>query len=155
MKNKILYIIPVAIVAVVLSQINSEMILLKPMATINLGTLLMAFPVVLALTERFNEIFVVSKDQDATKEKNIFKTSVASFCVGLLLAVAGFRILETFMEIPFEAHFIQKGIFIFIDTVLTAVVIAGGTDGWHQLVGLLQDVTKAKRGEFKPEKLED
>lgn len=153
MKGKLIYLIPVAIAALILSKINSEMILLKPVEEINLGTLLMTFPVILALTERFNEIFVVSKSN--TKEDNIFKTSIASFCVGIVLAIAGFRILETFMETPLEVHSLQKGIFKFIDTVLTAVVIAGGTDGWHQLVGILQDITKNKREEFKQVKIED
>lgn len=149
MKSKLLYLIPVVIAAIVFTQINSDMISLKLIEEINLATLLMSFPVILALTERFNELFIVSKN--TTKESNISNTSMASFCVGIVLAIAGFRILETFMEIPLEADVIQKSIFTFIDTVLTAALIAGGTDGWHQIVGLLQDVTKSKREAFKVE----
>ena len=153
MKSKYLYLIPVAVAAIVIHRINSEIILLKPIEDISLGTLLMMFPIILALTERFNEIFVVAKKE--TKENTIFKTSITSFCIGIVLAIAGFRVLETFMEIPETAHIVQKTIFTFTDTVLTAVVIAGGTDGWHQLVGLLQDVTKNKRTEFKQLKEEE
>jgi len=153
MKSKLIYLLPIAIAGIILTQINSEIISLKQIEDIHLGTLFMSFPVILALTERFNEIFIVSKA--TSKESNISNTSIASFCVGIVLAIAGFRILETFMEIPSEAYAVQESIFTFIDCVLTASVIAGGTDGWHQIVGLLQDITKSKREEFKPELKEE
>ena len=147
MKTKLAYLIPIAITAVVLFNIDLELIHLKSISDIELSTLFMSFPVILALTERFNEVFIVSKS--ATKEGNIHKTTMASFSVGIVLAIAGFRILETFMEVPSEAFTIQAIVFKFVDTVLTAVVIAGGTDGWHQIIGLIQDITKSKREEAK------
>lgn len=147
MKAKLIFLLPIAVAALVLAKIDTVLIALKPITEVNLGTLFMSFPIILALTERFNEIFIVTKDE--TKENLIKKTSLASFCVGIVLAIAGFRILETFMVIPVQAHTAQVTIFTFIDTVLTAAVIAGGTDGWHQLVGLLQDITKVKREEVK------
>lgn len=147
MKTKLTYLIPIAITAIVLSNIDLELIHLKSISEIELSTLFMSFPVILALTERFNEVFIVSKT--ATKEGNIHKTTMASFSVGIVLAIAGFRILETFMEVPSEAFTIQAIVFKFVDTILTAVVIAGGTDGWHQIIGLIQDITKSKREEAK------
>ncbi|CAM1368082.1 membrane hypothetical protein [Tenacibaculum sediminilitoris] len=147
MKTKIIYILPIIVAIGVLSRVDLVLISLKPIESVKLGTLFMSFPIVLALTERFNEIFIVEKN--AIKEKNIKRTSFASFCVGIVLAIAGFRILETFMEIPETAERLQKEIFTFIDIILTAAIIAGGTDGWHQLVALLQDITKAKREEIK------
>ncbi|TCP24043.1 hypothetical protein EV195_107209 [Tenacibaculum skagerrakense] len=152
MKTKLAYLIPIAITAVVLFNIDLELIHLKSISDIELSTLFMSFPVILALTERFNEVFIVSKT--ATKEGNIHKTTLASFSVGIVLAIAGFRILETFMEVPSEAFTIQAIVFKFVDTVLTAVVIAGGTDGWHQIIGLIQDITKSKREEAKSTKTE-
>lgn len=147
MKTKLAYLIPIAITGVVLFNIDLELIRLKSISEIELSTLFMSFPVILALTERFNEVFIVSKT--ASKEGNIHKTTMASFSVGIVLAIAGFRILETFMEVPSEAFTIQAIVFKFVDTVLTAVVIAGGTDGWHQIIGLIQDITKSKREEAK------
>lgn len=147
MKTKLAYLIPIAITVVVLFNIDLELIHLKSISEIELSTLFMSFPVILALTERFNEVFIVSKT--ASKEGNIHKTTMASFSVGIVLAIAGFRILETFMEVPSEAFTIQAIAFKFVDTVLTAVVIAGGTDGWHQIIGLIQDITKSKREEAK------
>lgn len=147
MKTKLTYLIPIAITAIVLYNIDLELIHLKSISEIELSTLFMSFPVILALTERFNEVFIVSKT--ATKEGNIHKTTMASFSVGIVLAIAGFRILETFMEVPSEAFTIQAIVFKFVDTILTAVVIAGGTDGWHQIIGLIQDITKSKREEAK------
>ena len=147
MKTKLAYLIPIAITVVVLFNIDLELIHLKSISEIELSTLFMSFPVILALTERFNEVFIVSKT--ASKEGNIHKTTMASFSVGIVLAIAGFRILETFMEVPSEAFTIQAIVFKFVDTVLTAVVIAGGTDGWHQIIGLIQDITKSKREEAK------
>ncbi|MFY7672187.1 hypothetical protein ACOSP6_13970 [Tenacibaculum sp. MEBiC06402] len=152
MKTKLTYLIPIAITAIVLYNIDLELIHLKSISEIELSTLFMSFPVILALTERFNEIFIVSKT--ATKEGNIQKTTMASFSVGIVLAIAGFRILETFMEVPSEAFTIQAIVFKFVDTILTAVVIAGGTDGWHQIIGLIQDITKSKREEAKSTKTE-
>lgn len=32
---------------------------------------------------------------------------------------------------------------------ITLYIIAGGTDGWHQLIGLISDITKVKRKEIK------
>ena len=152
MKTKLAYLIPIAITVVVLFNIDLELIRLKSISEIELSTLFMSFPVILALTERFNEVFIVSKT--ASKEGNIHKTTMASFSVGIVLAIAGFRILETFMEVPSEAFTIQAIVFKFVDTVLTAVVIAGGTDGWHQIIGLIQDITKSKREEAKSTKTE-
>ena len=152
MKTKLAYLIPIAITGVVLFNIDLELIHLKSISEIELSTLFMSFPVILALTERFNEVFIVSKT--ASKEGNIHKTTMASFSVGIVLAIAGFRILETFMEVPSEAFTIQAIVFKFVDTVLTAVVIAGGTDGWHQIIGLIQDITKSKREEAKSTKEE-
>ncbi|CAL2086633.1 hypothetical protein [Tenacibaculum sp. 190524A05c] len=150
MKTKLAYLIPIAITAIILFKIDLELINLKPIKDIELSTLFMSFPIILALTERFNEIFIVSKSD--TKEVNIKKTTMASFSIGIVLAIAGFRILERFMEVPSETFSIQAIVFKFIDTVLTAVVIAGGTDGWHQIVGLIQDITKSKRAEAKSTK---
>jgi len=132
---------------------------LRKMAEIDLSTLLFVFPIILALTERFNQLFVVKrKDQNAAIEvqeeahKTNFKRSVfASFTVGILLAIAGFRILETFIVPPdiTTGQLYENTLFRSLDCILTGAVIAGGTEGWHQLVALLSDLTKAKRTALK------
>ncbi|WGH74152.1 hypothetical protein P8625_08460 [Tenacibaculum tangerinum] len=147
MKSKFIFLVPVIIAAIILTREEVVLITLKPMGSINFSSLLVTFPIILALTERFNELFIV--DDQYSKERLIKRTSLASFSVGIALALVGFRILETFMEVPSTSSAFQKGLFLFIDTVLTAAVIAGSTDGWHQLVALLQDITKSKREEVK------
>jgi uncharacterized membrane protein YqjE len=151
MKNKLYYIIPIAVVAIIISRIELVGLELRPLKEIQLSTLFMTFPIILALTERFNEFFVLPKKEPYIKEEIIKNTSLASFIVGLFLAIAGFRILETFMTFPINFDGMQIKYFEFIDVILTATVIAGGTDGWHQLVALLSDLTKAKRKEVRNE----
>ncbi|MDY8138087.1 hypothetical protein [Aquimarina sp. 2201CG5-10] len=157
-----LYIITLlAITVILLSRLEIEILELKPIKEIDLSTLLISFPIILALVERFNELFVITKkdkDQEDGEEnkkeeskKNFMKTSYTSFTVGLLLAIVGFRILETFMSPPSEELIFQNVAFRSLDCLLTASVIAGGADGWHQLVSLISEVTKAKRKEIKEE----
>ena len=128
------------------------------MEHIDLSTLLVTFPIILALVERFNELFVVRKkvgatldtmEEAKTAKKNFSFSFVASLTLGILLALAGFRILETFMTPPDIGVNFQGVLFKILDCLLTASIIAGGTDGWHQIVSLISDITKAKRKEAK------
>ena len=151
MKNKLYYIISILLVGIIIIKIDLVGLYLRPLKEIQLSTLFMTFPIILALTERFNEFFVLPKKEPFVKEDIVKNTSLASFIVGLFLAIAGFRILETFMMFPTNFTGLQIKFFEFIDVILTATVIAGGTDGWHQLVALLSDITKAKRKDVKKE----
>lgn len=128
------------------------------MADIDLSTLLVTFPIILALVERFNELFIVKKKTALTQDfeeraelakKNFSFSFFTSLTLGIFLALAGFRILETFMMPPSAGPDFQNVLFRVLDCVLTASIIAGGTDGWHQIVSLISDMTKAKRQEVK------
>jgi hypothetical protein len=128
------------------------------MPDIDLSTLLVTFPIILALVERFNEFFVIKKktvispdleERAKIAKKNFSFSFFASLTLGILLALAGFRILETFMVPPPTAPDFQNILFKVLDCILTASIIAGGTDGWHQIVSLISDITKAKRKEVK------
>ena len=105
-KTSLLIAITITLVLIGLGSIGK--IALIPVQKTNLGTLTFAFPIVLALIERFNEIFVVIKksSENITQAKadNKKRCSIASFIIGLLLSLAGFRILGTFVEVitPFE-----------------------------------------------------
>jgi len=157
-----LYILALFILTIVLLyQFDMTILELKPLKGIDLSTLLISFPILLALVERFNELFVIKKInqvqvvQDAenkTPKKNFRHTTLTSFTIGLLIAIVGFRILETFMNPPSETQLFQNIAFRSLDCILTATIIAGGTDGWHQLVSLISDVTKAKRKEIKEDR---
>ncbi|MDH7444133.1 hypothetical protein [Aquimarina sp. 2201CG14-23] len=156
-----LYIIALFVLTIVLFyQFDMTILELKPIKEIDLSTLLISFPILLALVERFNELFVIKRinqvvpsvdaNGDAPK-KNFKNTTLTSFTIGLLIAIVGFRILETFMNPPSETVLFQNVAFRSLDCILTASIIAGGTDGWHQLVSLISDITKSKRKEIKEE----
>lgn len=154
-----LYIIGLfALTVFLLYQFDMTILELKPIKEIDLSTLLISFPILLALVERFNELFVIKKinqvkvvedTENKTPKKNYRHTTLTSFTVGLLIAIVGFRILETFMNPPSETQLFQNVAFRSLDCILTASIIAGGTDGWHQLVSLISDITKSKRKEIK------
>lgn len=154
-----LYILALFVITMILFyRFDMTIMELKPIKQIDLSTLLVSFPIVLALVERFNELFVIKKinqmipssdENEASTKKNFRNTTLTSFTIGLLIAIVGFRILETFMTPPSETILFQNIAFRSLDCILTASIIAGGTDGWHQLVSLISDITKAKRKEIK------
>ncbi|WP_299260779.1 hypothetical protein [uncultured Aquimarina sp.] len=158
-----LYILALFILTIILLYHFDVTILeLKPLKDIDLSTLLISFPILLALVERFNELFVIKKinqvqivpdTENKTPNKNFRHTTLTSFTIGLLIAIVGFRVLETFMHPPSDTQLFQNVAFRTLDCILTATIIAGGTDGWHQLVSLIRDITKAKRSEIKKEAL--
>ncbi|WP_299551346.1 hypothetical protein [Seonamhaeicola sp.] len=153
--------IPVALALAMAYYEKLGVITLKEMDEIDLSTLMFVFPVILALVERFNELIVVKKKNDpnltADSLNEIVKSNfngavMASFSIGILLAIAGFRILEYFIDPPASYAYEFGGfLFRFLDCVLTAAVIAGGADGWHQIVALITDKTKNQRKEAKAE----
>ncbi|MGI9549698.1 MAG: hypothetical protein ACR2MT_00755 [Aurantibacter sp.] len=158
MKTKIYFGLLIIATVFLIYSFDLNLIELKPMADIDLSTLLVTFPIILALVERFNELFVIKKKTgvaaDETElakiaKKNFSFSFFTSLTLGILLALAGFRILETFMVPPATAPDFQNILFKLLDCVLTASIIAGGTDGWHQIVSLISDITKAKRKEIK------
>jgi hypothetical protein len=67
-----------------------------------------------------------------------FKTGSA---MGLILAIAGVRILSPFIapDAWTKATAAQYDLFVAVDVMLTAVVIGGGADGMHQLVSVITD----------------
>jgi len=154
-----LYIIALFVLTILLFyQFEMTILELKPIKQIDLSTLLVSFPILLTLVERFNELFVIKKinqitpssdENGASAKKNFRNTTLTSFTIGLLIAIVGFRILETFMNPPSETLLFQNIAFRSLDCILTASIIAGGTDGWHQLISLISDITKAKRREIK------
>ncbi|PKV49122.1 hypothetical protein ATE84_1139 [Aquimarina sp. MAR_2010_214] len=160
MKTSLYILVLFVITMALLFRFDISILEFKSIEDIDLSTLLLSFPIVLALVERFNELFIIKKkdknklDEDSEKQvskKNFILATHTSFAVGLLLAIVGFRIIETFMNPPYESELFQGVLFRGLDCILTASVIAGGTDGWHQLVSLISDVTKAKRKEAKEE----
>lgn len=157
MKTKIFFGLLIIATVFLIYSFDLDLIELKPMADIDLSTLLVTFPIILALVERFNELFVIKKktviapdlaERSKIAKKNFSFSFFASLTLGILMALAGFRILETFMVPPAAPDF-QNILFKLLDCVLTASIIAGGTDGWHQIVSLISDITKAKRKEVK------
>ncbi|NQY05593.1 MAG: hypothetical protein HRT68_05140 [Flavobacteriaceae bacterium] len=155
--KKLYFLIPIVVTVIIVSRRELGVITLREMEQIDLSTLLFVFPIILALIERFNELFVVKKSNDdendgttQRKATNFRWALMASFTIGILLAIAGFRILETFIVPPsVDGQMYVNVLFRSLDCILTGTVIAGGTEGWHQIISLISDMTKAKRKELK------
>ena len=67
-----------------------------------------------------------------------------SYTVGIVISLAGFRVLENLYEADGLAGF-QGGMFHFIDIILTAGLIAGGSKGLHLLTQTFGDFFEAQR----------
>ena len=81
-----------------------------------------------SLLEVLLNIFKGQNDKDTRKF-----TYTVGFLLSLFIAMAGVRTLDVFFTLNEEASLIQQKFFYFIDVVLTAGVLAGGSDGIHQL----------------------
>lgn len=60
--------------------------------------------------------------------------TVASLSFGLLVAVAGVHIFSNLVTAKPPAGSLQLDIFLFADIVVTAMLLAGGADGIHQII---------------------
>jgi hypothetical protein len=68
-----------------------------------------------------------------------------SFIVGIVVSAAGIRILGEMVDIPKDVVDIalsQKNFFHLVDIFITAGVLAGGSDGIHQLMTVFDDNMK-------------
>ncbi|MCF2869490.1 hypothetical protein L0664_00300 [Octadecabacter sp. G9-8] len=67
----------------------------------------------------------------------------------IVISLAGVRLVEMILDLAAKTVFQPNGYFKAADTLLTALVIAGGSDGFHQILRpLLGDTSNA---EPKPE----
>ncbi|WP_299488972.1 hypothetical protein [Acaryochloris sp. IP29b_bin.137] len=81
-----------------------------------------------SLLEVLLNIFKGQNDGDTKKF-----TYTVGFLLSLFIAMAGVRTLDVFFTPNEEASLLQQKFFYFIDVVLTAGVLAGGSDSIHQL----------------------
>jgi len=65
-----------------------------------------------------------------------------SFIVGIVVSAAGIRILGELVTIPSGIALPQQNFFHLVDIFITAGVLAGGSDGIHQLMTVYDDYMK-------------
>jgi hypothetical protein len=65
-----------------------------------------------------------------------------SFIVGIVVSAAGIRILGELVNIPKDIDLSQKNFFNLVDIFITAGVLAGGSDGVHQLMTVFDNNMK-------------
>lgn len=80
-------------------------------------------------------------------------TAIGGFLVGVIVFLSGLHIVETLFDFLQETEPIHAGLFKFIDAVLTASVIAGGSQGIHKLTNAYKGIMQVIQGST-PDKLE-
>ncbi|MBT9100231.1 hypothetical protein KFZ76_21240 [Methylovulum psychrotolerans] len=90
-------------------------------------------------------------DQDAAENLTNYRLETqsislrVSFIVGIIVSAAGIRILGELVDIPKDVVDItlsQKNFFHLVDIFVTAGVLAGGSDGIHQIMNVFDDYMK-------------
>jgi hypothetical protein len=80
------------------------------------------------------------------------RTTIWSLFLGALIAVAGVRALDSFMDIPDNACEFPKYLFIGVDVALTAALLGGGADGIHKIISVFTTAADQKKAELEGRK---
>lgn len=64
--------------------------------------------------------------------------------IGVLVALSGLRLLEDIVLEP-PSHWLQRFVFVFVDIVIVAGLIGGGSDALHKLIALVTDFLDTSR----------
>ena len=81
-------------------------------------------------------------------------TAIGGFIMGVMIFLSGLQILGTLFDFLPGTDPIQVGLFKFVDAVLTASVIAGGSKGIHELTNAYKGIMQVIQNQpiDKPEK---
>lgn len=95
-----------------------------------------------------NELDKSPTDKDIEKKLTNYRLETqsislrVSFIVGIAVSAMGIRILGELVDIPQDIGLSQKNLFNLVDIFITAGVLAGGSDGIHQLMTVYDDYMK-------------
>ena len=84
-------------------------------------------------------------EDDLEDYRNITKNiiSLLSLLAGVVISLAGVRILQSFTDISLTGE--QLSLFNAIDVLLTGGLLAGGSAGVHRLTKVYEDVTDVSK----------
>jgi len=80
------------------------------------------------------------------------RTTIWSLFLGGLIAVAGVRALDSFMDPPGSGSDFLKYLFIGVDVALTAALLGGGADGIHKIISVFTTAADQKKAELEGRK---
>ena len=127
---------------------SAELLALKDNATIIAGAanVIVIYFILALLGERACEVGmevltaanVVSPKDPSEPSKGRSERRLLSVMLCLLFAtiisLAGLRLVEMILEVATAAALQTQGYFAFVDALLTALIMAGGSDGIHQIM---------------------
>ena len=85
-------------------------------------------------------------DVEAHRSETRFRTTKWSLFLGALIAIAGVRALNSFVDLPEDVQ-VSKYLFIFLDVVVTAAMLGGGADGIHQIISVFTTAAEEKKAD--------
>lgn len=127
---------------------NTELLTLVSDETIIAGAanIILVYFVLALLIERACEVAmdlmtasgVVSPKDVSTSGENVSGRRMVSAFVCLVFAVvislAGLRLIEMILEVATSSDITSAGYFAAVDALLTSLILAGGSDGIHQIM---------------------
>lgn len=76
---------------------------------------------------------------------------IGGMLLGVLIALVGPRLLDAIVVLPAGTGPVQAGLFDALDVLITGGLIGGGSEGIHQLVGLVTDFLEESRTRVRGE----
>lgn len=99
--------------------------------------------------EIIQKIFKIDQNQNIKKDSIPSPviarwTAIGGFVIGIIIFLSGVHTIGMLFDVSQGTNSFQAGLFVFIDAVLTASVIAGGSQGIHELTnaykGIMQTI---------------
>ncbi len=123
-------------------------IILKDFQDIKLGSILISLTIISFLFERFIQIHkLLWLKNKKTKEEIQLITTITGFIFGLIIAICGFSIIQFLIIRPENET--QFKLIQFIDRILTASLLSGGSNAIHQFNSLIGNYMKETKGKIK------
>ena len=105
--------------------------------------------IMVLLVERVTEIALAFRRQakkgDANQDETKRIALIIGFSLGVLVCSAGVGMLSTILN----TEGVNQGLIRFVDIILTAGLIAGGSDGFHQFVAAIETFFVESRNNMK------
>jgi hypothetical protein len=100
-------------------------------------------------TRAFNRRLKIQAKLDAYKAKTRKIAFLSSLSAGIVISVAGVRVLHPLLNWDIENTGAQQAIFNIVDIVITGGLIGGGSDGIHKILSVILDFLDWTRSNIK------
>lgn len=147
---------PLLIAVLVVSMGSYPQRLDIPPAELDIPGLLTVILFVSLLIQGSVEVLMsIIQDPDVPKEDikkaNRKRALVMAYCMGLCVAFSGFRVLDTFFQVEINSG-VHNALVLWVDTVLSAGLYAGGSQPIHQIAKSFKAFTELLQSRAKAEK---